>query len=41
MLNTTHLTNRFLAGTVAALAASVLIVFASLSHAMAYVSAYA
>jgi hypothetical protein len=41
MLNTQNLTTRFLAGAVAALAASVLIVLASLTHAMTHVSAYA
>jgi hypothetical protein len=41
MLNTQNLTTRFLAGTVAALAASVLIVLASLTHAMTHLSAYA
>ena len=41
MFNRQHLENRYLVGVVAALAASVLIVFASLTHAVGYVSAYA
>jgi hypothetical protein len=41
MLNRDALQNRFLAGAVAALAASVLIVFATLTHAVAFVSSYA
>ena len=41
MLNRASTQNRFLAGVVAALAASVLIVFASLTHAVGIVSTYA
>jgi hypothetical protein len=41
MLNRTNSENRFLAGIVAALAVSVLVVFASLGHAVGYVTAYA
>jgi hypothetical protein len=41
MLNRTNPESRFLVGVVAALAVSVLIVFATLGHAVGYTVAYA
>jgi dolichol kinase len=41
MLNRSHSENRFLAGVVAALTVSVLVVFATLGHAVTLVTAYA
>ena len=41
MLTRNTASNRFLVGTVAALAVSVLVVFAALGHAVSYVTAYA
>lgn len=41
MLNRNTAPNRYLAGVVAALAVSVLVVFATLGHAVGYATAYA
>ena len=41
MLNRQPVEHRFLVGVVAALAISVLVVFATLTHAVGYVAAYA
>ena len=41
MLTRNTASNRFLAGAVAALAVSVLVVFATLGHAISYATAYA
>lgn len=41
MLNRNSASNRYLVGVVAALAVSVLVVFATLGHAVGYVTAYA
>jgi hypothetical protein len=41
MLNRTNSESRFLVGVVAALAVSVLVVFATLGHAVGYAAAYA
>jgi hypothetical protein len=41
MLNRHTIQNRFLAGTLAALAVSVLVIFAALTQALSYSAAYA